>query len=55
MTKGKWTAWLKEQFYYRVDTTCSPLKSIKEAELVYFNTEEEAQAAGYIRSGVQGC
>jgi hypothetical protein len=55
MTRGKWAAWLKEQLYYRVDSACGPLKSISEAERVYFDTDGEAEAAGYIRSGVEGC
>ena len=36
--RGPWTAWLKEGFYYRADTTCAPLRSIDEAERVYFDT-----------------
>ena len=55
LARGPWTAWLKEQFYYRVDSTCAPLKSISEAERVYFDSEAGAQAAGYIRSSMVGC
>jgi hypothetical protein len=48
-----WVASSRGHTYYR--RGCSTANRLSPANVIYFRTEEEAQQAGYRRSGSRGC
>lgn len=52
-TRGPWVASSRGSVYYR--TGCSGGNGLAAQNRIYFETETEAQAAGYRRSSARGC